>query len=231
VKDRKKILVTGSLEDALANRLAEYHEVDVVPFINIEPIVSEKLKEELEELSNKELHVVFTSNNGVKSVAALIAQKPEHWKMFCIEGVTSKSIEEHFGADSLEGTALSSEVLAKEILNNSNVKEVVFFCGDLRRDDLPELLRGRGIKVKEVIVYNTIATPVKVEKEYDAIVFFSPSAVYSYVAMNRIHEKTECFAIGNTTANTIKNIVSNKVMIAQPPQKERVLEMVLEYYN
>jgi uroporphyrinogen-III synthase len=50
------------------------------------------------------------------------------------------------------------------------------------------------------------------------------------VALNVMADHTVCFAIGNTTANTIKNIVPNKVITAQPPQKERVIDLVLEYY-
>lgn len=229
--DRKKILVTAPLADIHAGKLAEHHDVGVIPFIAIEPVESEELKAQIALLCENEQFVVFTSNNGVRSVAAMIGKKPEKWKIFSIEGVTSKSLEEHFGAGSLAGTALYGEDLAKAILSNDDVKEVIFFCGDLRRDELPERLRAAGVKVTEVIVYETVATPSRVERQYDAILFFSPSAVYSYVALNTIPEQTVCFAIGNTTANTIKNVVNNRVLIADPPLKERVVEMVLEYYR
>ncbi len=230
MKARQQILVTGFLEDVLVYKMAAHHDVDVIPFINIEAVVNDDLREKVEQLRLRELKVVFTSNNSVKSVSAMIGDKPGNWKLFSIEGVTSKAVTQYFGADSLAATALSGEELANEILKYDSVKEVVFFCGDLRRDELPERLRSNGVKVTEVIVYNTVATPLKVEKEYDAILFFSPSAVYSYVALNSMPEKTVCFAIGHTTANTIKNIMSNKVLVAHPPQKERVVEMVLKYY-
>lgn len=230
MKVSKQILVTGTLEDVLAGKLTERHVVDVIPFIGIEPVVSDEVKREIEQLCSRELNVVFTSSNGVKSVASLIRKKPGNWRLYSIEGVTSRSVQQYFGEDSLAATALGGEELASEILKAA-VKDVVFFCGDLRRDELPERLRDSGVKVREVIVYHTIATAAKVEREYDAILFFSPSAVNSYVSMNTIPEKAVCFAIGNTTANTIKNIVSNKVLIAHPPQKERIVDMVLEYYN
>lgn len=231
MKARKRILVTAPLDDVHTDKMDIYHDVDVIPFIRIDPVVSEELKNRLDQLRGREQYIVFTSNNGVKSVANLIGEKPEKWKMFCINGVTSKSVEQYFGADSLSATGMSGEALADEILKNDKVQEVIFFCGDLRRDELPERLRSMGIKVAEIIVYHTTATPLKVEKEYDAILFFSPSSVYSYIAMNHIPAKTVCFSIGNTTANTIKNLVNNTVLIAQPPQKARVVEMVLEYFN
>jgi uroporphyrinogen-III synthase len=222
--------VTGTLSNILVGKLAEHHDINVMPFINITPVLSDELKEEIKQLCSKQLKVVFTSNNGVETVAALIDKLPGSWELFSIEGVTSRAVRQYFGESSLAATALSADDLAKEILKGS-IKEVVFFCGDLRRDELPERLRSSGVRVIEVIVYHTVATPAKVKKEYDAILFFSPSSVYSYMAMNSIPEKTTCFAIGHTTANTIKNIVNSKVLIALPPSKERVVEMVLEYYN
>lgn len=229
--NKKHILSTGFLEDELLHKVSVKHEIDMIPFIAIDLISSESLEKEIQELRERDLHVVFTSNNAVKAVSNLIGTKPQGWKLFSIEGVTSRSVIEHFGEHSLQGTAFYGEELAKEILRDGNIKQVVFFCGDLRRDELPIRLQAQGVTVKEVIVYNTIGTPVMLEKKYDAILFFSPSAVYSYVSMNSIEEHTVCFAIGNTTAKTIRNIVQNKVMIAQPPQKERVVDMVLEYYD
>jgi uroporphyrinogen-III synthase len=228
---RKNILVTGWLDESLKARLAETHDVDVVPFIRVEPVVSDEIKKALEELSGRQLHIVFTSNNGVQAVAEIIKNKPDGWQFFSMEGVTSRSVTEHFGEGSLIATAHTGEGLADKILASGDVHEVIFFCGDLRRDELPERLKTRGVNVKEMIVYHTIATPLALEKEYDAIVFFSPSAVYSYVSQNKIQSHAVCFAIGKTTANTIKTIVPNEVMIAQPPQKERVVEMLLEYYS
>ena len=228
---RKNILVTGDLKDAMVNRIAKFHEVDVVPFIAISPNRDEQLKSNLASLTQRDLMVVFTSSNGAKAVHDLLNEKPAGWKFYAIEGVTSQSVKENFGVDSLAATAYTGEELAGEILKDNSVAEVVFFCGDLRRDELPEKLRSKGISVTEIIVYNTLATPVKVEREYDAIVFFSPSSVYSYAAMNKVPKEAVCFAIGNTTANTIRDIVPNKVLIAQPPEKERVVEMLIEYYK
>lgn len=228
---KKNILITGSLSDAQAAPLLAHHSVDIIPFISIEPLYHEDLKKQINALAEQHLKVVFTSNNAVKAVSAMLSQKPSAWKLYSMQGVTSLAVQNYFGADSLAATALSSEQLAEEILKDSTVSEVLFFCGDLRRDELPLRLSIEGVQVRELIVYNTVASPVKLEKQYDAVAFFSPSAVYSFAAQNAMPAYAVCFAIGNTTANTIKNIVPNEVRIAQPPQKERVVEMMLEYYK
>jgi uroporphyrinogen-III synthase len=227
---KRKILVTGTIDDVLQSRIAGDHHVEVIPFIRIEPVADEELRIALDDLVHRDLSVVFTSNNAVKAAIDLLEHKPDSWKLYSIEGVTSRAVQKYFGEDSLAATAYSGEELAARILESERPGEVIFFCGDLRRDELPERLRVQHVQVRELIVYNTVATPVRLEMQHDAILFFSPSAVYSYVALNVMAEHTVCFAIGNTTANTIKNIVPNKVITAQPPQKERVIDLVLEYY-
>lgn len=228
---RKKVLVTGLLDKALEARIAAHHEVNVVPFISIEPVLPEVLRPGLEALLRRQLHVVFTSGNAVKAVAAATGGIAPNWKLFSIEGVTSKSVAAHFGAERLAGTAFSGAGLADVITGSGDVQEVVFFCGDLRRDELPGMLVNSNIAVHEIVVYHTVATPSRVDSHYDAILFFSPSAVESYLRQNKINEEAVCFAIGNTTADSIKNIVANTVLVAHPPQKEKLVEMLLAYYN
>ena len=86
-----------------------------------------------------------------------------------------RSYKEHitafFGKERLEGTAKNASALCERIVAAKGLKEVVFFCGDHRLDELPETLRRHNISVQELIVYNTIQTPRYVEKDYDAIMF------------------------------------------------------------
>ena len=57
---------------------------------------------------------------------------------------------------------------------------VTFFCGNQRRDTLPDKVRAAGIKVEELVVYETVELPLKVTDHYDAILFYSPSGVRSF---------------------------------------------------
>ncbi len=228
---RKHILSTGLLDEMLVEQISAAHEIDVVPFISIEPIVSEETEQEVKAVTKNAGYVVFTSSNAVASVAAMLGDMPVNWEIFSVEGITSKAVADHFGEDRLIGTAYAGKELADEILKREEVREVIFFCGDQRRDELPERLRAKGLQVKEVVVYKTVATPVLLERRYDAVLFFSPSAVHSFFEKNTLADETVCFAIGDTTANTIKNIVNNKVVIAHPPLKERVVDLVLEHYQ
>lgn len=110
-------------------------------------------------------------------------------------------------------------------------REVFFFCGDQRRDELPQRLRQQDIKVNELVVYKTTETPHKMEHPYDGIVFFSPSAVHSFFRVNNISDGVSLFAIGETTADTIRTYTSNQTIISQSTDKSTLILQVIDYYT
>ena len=140
-------------------------------------------------------------------------------------------MQEFFGADCIAGTANSAAELAELIAANHLIDEVIFFCGDQRRDELPAILRQNSVEVNEIIVYQTIAVPHKITKLYNGILFFSPSAAESFFSNNTIADRTILFAIGNTTATTIKKFTHNKIIISDAPGKENLVQKMMEYFT
>ena len=120
--------------------------------------------------------------------------------------------------------------LAKKIVK-AGTAEVVFFCGDKRRDALPSLLTSSGITVHEFVLYETVETPQLVMQPYDAVLFFSPSAVHSFFLLNRLQEHVVCFAVGETTAKSIKEFTSNRIVISSAPSQEKMVDAVVEYFG
>ena len=108
---------------------------------------------------------------------------------------------------------------------------MVFFCGDHRRNELPKILREHGIRVKEIIVYKTAFSSHRVSNQYDGIIFFSPSAVHSFFAVNDAGGASILFAIGKTTADTIKTYSPNKVIMGESPGKELLIGQAITYFQ
>jgi uroporphyrinogen-III synthase len=81
------------------------------------------------------------------------------------------------------------------------------------------------------VVYQTIEVPHKISKEYYGILFFSPSGVRSFFKVNKLESKTILFAIGNTTANEIKKISSNKIIISDEPGKENLVQTAIDFFT
>jgi len=226
------ILSTGALPGYLIDEVKENDIIiDVVPFISTEPIQTIEVQQEIEQALLQSTTVVFTSRNAVEAVAAeLEGQEPE-WTIYCVGEKTKELIDEYFGDDKVYGVADNAAELAELIIEEDSTDEVIFFCGDQRRDELPELLRAHDIEVNEIIVYQTIALPQKLEKQYEGILVFSPSAADSFFRVNKADKKSVFFAIGATTSNAIKKFSDNKIIVSKLPDKEQMIKEVVNYFT
>jgi uroporphyrinogen-III synthase len=205
--------------------------LEVVSFIETEPIRTIEVQQEIEQALLQAATVVFTSGNAVEAVASESEGQLPEWEIFCLGNTTRDLVIKYFGEHSIVGFADNASDLAELIAETTDVHELIFFCGDQRRPELPETLQKNGIDVNEIIVYQTIGLPRKLSKNYEAILFFSPTAVKSFFESNKSGEKTIYFAIGNTTAGELKKHTRNKIMISKEPAKENVVEMAIEYFS
>jgi uroporphyrinogen-III synthase len=85
---------------------------------------------------------------------------------------------------------------------------VLFPCGERRRDELPELLRGRGIQVDEVVCYRSVlASEVAAQaaaRRATVLVVASPSVAALLVRACPPDSRPEMLAVGPTTASSAK---------------------------
>lgn len=214
------------VEDAAAKGIG----LDVLSFIATAPIETVEVQQEVDHALLLSTTVVFTSMNAVEAVAAFMLETIPDWRIYCIGNTTLKLVAKYFGEEAIAGTANSAEALAELIKEEGATDEVIFFCGDQRRDELPGLLEEHEIFVDEVVVYQTVAIPQKVEKHYNAILFFSPSAVHSFFLVNALDEHAIVFAIGETTAKAVAQYCSNKVVIAPQPGKEELVREMISFF-
>ncbi|HVX26603.1 MAG TPA: uroporphyrinogen-III synthase [Parafilimonas sp.] len=205
--------------------------IDTISFIETEAIDSIDVYEEIGNAMLESVTVVFTSMNAVEAVAAHLHDYTPDWKIYCIGNTTKRLVVEYFGEDLIAGTATDATELAEKIIEDDITDEVIFFCGDKRRDELPSLLNENDIEVNEIEVYQTNMIHHTIEKNYDGILFFSPSAVQSFFSTNKLNDKTVLFAIGNTTASAIKKYARNKVIVADEAGKINLIEKAIEYFN
>ncbi len=193
--------------------------------------MTEALTAEVGALASENITAVFTSGNAVERVADILGEDPK-WEVFCIDGSTKDKVARFFGVDSVKGSAPDGEALAKEIIRQ-RVRNVVFFCGEARLDTLPRMLSAEGVEVLEIVVYKTVATPSATGKEYDGVVFFSPSAVDSYFSMNQPSAATVLFSIGATTSAAIRRHAgsSNTIVTSSIADKNELIREATRYLN
>jgi uroporphyrinogen-III synthase len=231
------VLSTKVLEPALVTKAREKGiAITEQDAIKVQPMLTKEKWDEIFSLLQKEVqHAVFTSSNGVislkKYLNTYVNPLPVQWKIFCISGKTAELLqedEELFGT--ISGTAPHGAGLAQVIVENG-ANEVLFFSGNRRRDELPALLKEAGVQVHEVVMYETIDTPVEAKGDYDAVLFFSPSAVQSFFSVNQLKENTVCFAIGQTTADSLSQFTTNPVYLSKEPSQEALLNELFNYFK
>ena len=205
--------------------------IETLSFIATEPIETVEVQQEVEQALLLSTTVVFTSMNAVEAVAAQLEDQQPDWIIYAMGHSTKELAKKFFGEDSIAGTASSAAGLAELIVEEGATHEVIFFCGDQRRDELPDILQSNEIEVQEIEVYSTVPTPHKLTKQYEGILFFSPSAVQSFFSVNKLSSNTILFAIGDTTANTIKKYSTNKIIISDAPVKEDLVREMMEFFE
>ncbi|MEO8568871.1 MAG: uroporphyrinogen-III synthase [Ginsengibacter sp.] len=204
--------------------------IDEISFIRTEENIDAFTSKKIEQLSTQNINAVFTSMNAIEIVGKFIPLNSE-WKIFCIGNTTKKLAGSIFKEENILGIADSANELAEIISSDSKIKKVYFFCGDQRRDELPEKLKKNNKEIEELIVYKTIETPGTVLKKYDGILFFSPSAVKSFFLKNSLSPSTQVFAIGETTANAVKLFTQQNVITPGVPGKENLVSQAINYFS
>ena len=197
---------------------------------HLEVIEADFIQTENKPFEIKDLNdnLIFTSQNAVHSV--LSHPKSEELKsknVFCV-GLKTKILLSENGFNVVAYTGYAAD-LAEIITLIYRSESYTFFSGNLRRETLPKALKEAELKFNEIQVYNTSLTPQKIKTPIDAILFFSPSGVQSYLKENSIKKET-CFCIGETTAEALEKITKN-IVIADQPTVEDVIEDVLQEYK
>ena len=173
-------------------------------------------------------NLIITSQNAAQSI--LLHSKCEELKnknVFCV-GLKTKALLEENGFNVIVYVDYASD-LAEIITLIYSSESYTFFSGNLRKETLPKALKEAKIKFNEIQVYETTLTPQKIKTTVDGILFFSPSAVESYLKDNKIKAEI-CFCIGNTTAESLEKVTKN-IIVADQPSVENVIDDVIEEYK
>ncbi|MBE7172997.1 MAG: uroporphyrinogen-III synthase [Williamsia sp.] len=230
-KDSVNILCTRPLDALLIEQAATANIlIDQLSLLATKPVKDKKLKQVITSLAAQPVPIAITSINAAKAVAAFLESGTVAWKIFTIGTATRDFISAFFGSNHIAGVAEHAAALGDLILR-AGVKELYFFCGDQRRDELPQKLADAQVQVHELVVYNSIYTAEKIEKYYDGILFFSPGAVQSFFSVNLLPPATVLFAIGATTAESIHTHSSNPVVVAEQPAAAALIDKMIAYFT
>lgn len=172
--------------------------------------------------------LLLTSQNAVRSLLLhpqLIEMKSK--PVFCV-GVKTKMLLEQNGWRVL-AWAHYAEELAPIIVSQYPSCAISFFNGNLRSSILPAAFQAAKINYNEFEVYRTDLTSRPINEKPDAICFYSPSGVYSFLKHNSLGDAV-CFCIGKTTATALEKMTT-RLILADHPTVEATLEACVTYYK
>ena len=165
---------------------------------------------------------VFTSKNAVEII--LKNKIPLSQSIYAVGEKTANLLS------SATIPKISTALELAKLMIKDKLKEVIFICGNSRRDELPDLLKSHSIKLKEVIVYESKNLNKTVNlQSIDGLAFMSPSSVYS-LAQNGGFLNLPCFAIGPTTAQALNN-EGQKCIISKYTTPQSLVDTAIHYFN
>ncbi len=169
------------------------------------------------ELPQQLENLIFTSKNAVQAFLNKVRLKKSElandkklpspageglgMRCYCVGSKTEALLLKN--GFNVAKSAQNAADLADFIAKNHKDAHFCFFCGNKRRDELPQILNENQIRFQEIEVYQTGLNDKKFEQNFDAVLFFSPSGVQSFTLQNDLKD-TLAVCIGQTTANEVQ---------------------------
>ena len=220
-----RILSTKKLSKALKNKLSDAK----IELVEKNFIQTKSVDFETPQLNE---YLVFTSKEAVKSVLKSDVKNVHSVSCFCVGSKTRNFLEKK-GFIVLESADYAEELI--QIIDSKYKNHsFTFFCGNIRRNTIPDFFQQNKIAYNEIVVYETKLKPHPIKETCDGVLFYSPSGVNSFLEKNTLENKT-CFCIGTTTAKALENNPEasghKNIVIASQPTVEYVIDEVIKYYK
>lgn len=173
-------------------------------------------------------NVIFTSQNAVEALLYNYSSEDLNFEnIYCVGRRTKRLIKNKIG--DVAHVESSAEKLANFLTENLKEKEVTFFCGNKRREELPKALSENNITVNEIECYQTVLTSEKVDPKFTGILFYSPSGVESFIKNNNVNNRI-AFCIGETTASEAR-LHFETVKVSKVATVDGVIDSVNDYFK
>ena len=163
------ILSTRPIDSALIKEARLLNiKIDVLSFIETEPIRSIEVQQEIENALLKSSAVVFTSMNAVEAVAnELDGQQPD-WRIYSIGNTTRQLVKKYFGEEAIAGTAESAAELADLIVvqsffsnNKISDKTMLFDIGNTTATEIKKYTNNKIITGDEPSKENLVMEMIR----------------------------------------------------------------------
>ena len=186
-------------------------------------------KEMVHELIRSRFPLVFTSKHALNSLLEKLDPSDViDNKVYGITGTTSSLIND--SVLQLTGHQTNGFELAKMIVSD-RIQQIIFLCGDIHRQELPDHLEKNGVTVIKEVIYEKRLLSFPPDFDYQGYLFFSPTQVDAFFQSNQPDPFSPIFCIGETTADHLRSKGMRSVSSAGKSHIRSVVSMALNYYK
>ena len=207
-----------------------------VPLIQIKPYSKKIIAQQIIRLPKPDA-IVLTSKNGamgyLKSID-LVNPKYGEVPVYALGEKTAKPLQENkipfFDCKATTGIDTANFVINHLFQKNACIWH---FCGDKSRKETGETFQSASYSYNQIVSYSTQSKKIKLkDSKPDGIVFYSPSAIQSYVGQVETGNlRIPVFSIGPTTSSVAVDLGFKTVFTAHTPSVEAVLDEIKKYFN
>lgn len=221
-------------------KLLSEHEVQLVQAFGIKPLIHPLIQinvfsgdEIIPKIKNapKPDALIFTSKNGALSFLKTDLSTEKDFlniPFFCLGDATAEPFQKagcsaHI-SDVPTGEGLA-EFVAKSLPSGATIWH---FCSTIKRPETGNTLTRLGYHYIPIESYETVAIPEIgfPDTPYDAVAFYSPSAVLAFVQLGKNDDSIPKLAIGNTTASELRANKILPVYVAEEASTEGILALL-----
>jgi uroporphyrinogen-III synthase len=230
-----KILFTRTIESHQIQKLeALGHHVNISNLlqINVLKTAQNNILQHINDIKN----LVFTSKHAAYIFFDVLKkenlQLSAEVKIFSTSGETQNTIKKYGYSPTL--SAPSAAPLAQLMVSQIDLSQgVYFFAGTLSLPILPNFLLKNDIKIQTITIYETVKNSfMHPLSNFDALSFFSLSAVDAFLLKNTIPEQTIIFTLGSTTAQHLEEKTGAKhIFVASKPTIDSLIDKIIEIFK
>jgi len=180
------------------------------------------------ELPNHDGSWIFTSQNAVNAVFSISKSMDLIFnKIYCV-GENTKSVLSKKGQKVVKNLKNSSK-LANFISKHAKNEKFIFCRSDIKNDNFTDFFKKEKIDLKEIVVYDNQPNSIALKDKFEAIMFYSPSGIKSFLKNNQLGS-SHCICIGETTASYAKNY-SSYVVSCKTPSIKHVIDKTIKLFE
>jgi uroporphyrinogen-III synthase len=172
-------------------------------------------------------HYVCSSQNAVRALSEYSHRQDQAMlksaRWYCVGTQTAEALEQL--GFKVNHCSENAETLIEEVLKPLNDR-ILWFSGVRKTRALEQFINAKGCDYIDCyltrLVYKTFAGP------YDALLFFSPSGVESFLKVNEMG-RAHAFCIGETTAKAVRPHTEALSVSPKATSMQLVLEVIKHF--